>query len=107
MTYICNTKEYTEVLVSSLLFDENIRDMVENNDGTFPDKLVCCLYAANTYPLDQKRLESVMAGWKNGLPPISVKELTSGIFRVLNGRHRVAVSILKGVDSIPVIGTET
>jgi hypothetical protein len=107
MAYICNTKKYTDVLISSIFFDENIRDMVENNGGTFPHKLVCCLYSTNTYPLDQKRLDSVITGWQNGLPPISVKELTPGMFHLLNGRHRVAASILKGVDSIPVSENET
>jgi hypothetical protein len=104
MSYKCDTKEYTELLVSDLLFDEKVADMVEKNGYTFPPKLFNCLYDQNTFHLDQKRLDSVMAGWEIGLPPVSVKE-NMGKYQVLNGRHRVAAAIMKGVDSIPV--TET
>jgi hypothetical protein len=105
MSYNCDTKEYTDLLVSDLLFDEKVADMVEKNGCTFPHKLLNCLYAQDTFHLDQKRLDSVMDGWKTGLPPVSVRK-NMGKYQVLNGRHRVAVTIMKGVDSIPVSETE-
>lgn len=102
MAYTCDTKEYTETPLTSLLFDEKIADMVEKNGGTFPPKLFNCLYAAETFHLDQKRLERIMTGWETGLPPVSVKEQIGGKYQVLNGRHRLAATILNGVDTIPV-----
>ena len=101
MSYNCDKKEYTEMLVSDLIFDEKVADMVEKNGCSFPHKLLSCLCYQETFPLDQKRLDSVMTGWKIGLPPVSVKYIM-GRYHVLNGRHRLAATIVKGVDTIPV-----
>jgi hypothetical protein len=102
MAYICNTKEYTNVLISNLLFDEKIADMVEKNGGTFSPRLFKCLYGSGTFHLEQKRLDRVISGWKTGLPPVSVKKHTHGRFQVINGRHRVCATILNGADTVPI-----
>jgi hypothetical protein len=102
----CKTKEYIDVLVSELLFDEKIADIIEKNGYNFPYKLFDCLYEQDTFPLDQIRLDSIINGWEKGLPPVSVKKNNMGRYQLLNGRHRVAVTIMKSVDSIPASDIE-
>ena len=91
--------------IHKLLFDEKIADMVEANGKEFPSNMVKCLYATDTFPLDQERLDNILEGWKDGeqFPPISVKKQTLDRYQVLNGRHRVCAAILKGDNYLSTI----
>ena len=80
--------------------------MVEENNGTFPVQLLKNINADGTFKLDQKRLDNILVGYDTGLPPIKVKKTLGGHFTVLNGRHRVCATILKGGTSVPVYFTK-
>lgn len=101
MSFKPNTQEYISMMLRQLLFDERVADMVEKNGGKFPPSLMNNLFATESYPLDQERLDRVMSGYDSGLPPISVEKGMGEKYVVQNGRHRVAATILRGDEIIP------
>jgi len=103
MSFKPDTQEYINMMLRQLLFDERVADMVEENGGEFPPSLLNNLFATESYPLDQERLDRVMAGYDTGLYPISVEKGMGDKYIVQNGRHRVAATILRGDEIVPVM----
>lgn len=89
--------------MSQLLFDEKVADMVEKNGNNFPTELINNLFAKESFHLEQDRLNSIMSGYKIGLPPISVLPGIGNKYIVQNGRHRVAATILNGDTKVPSV----
>jgi hypothetical protein len=59
-----------------------------------------CVCHSSAFPLNQARLERVMSGLRSGsCPPIRVKRCGDR-YDIMDGRHRVAGSILLGYSSI-------
>lgn len=79
------------ISISELCFDEKVIDMVEKNGIIFPEYLLNNTYEQDTFPLDQKRLNSLLHA--SHIPSISVKKGRK--FIVLNGRHRICAAIIK------------
>jgi hypothetical protein len=98
----CNNHDNTSKLLSlkNLIIDEHIADIVESNGKFFPDELFNNLSCENTFKLNQTRLDSILLGYYTGLPAISVKLELNGKFQVINGRHRVAATIIMNCDKI-------
>ena len=103
MSYKCNTTEYIKIHISDLIFDGRSAEMVRENGGIFPESLKENIYNKNMAKLTQKRLDSVLKGYIIGLPPILVVKTVGGKYHVLNGRHRVAATILNGDEYLPAI----
>lgn len=105
-SYVCdrsNTNNFVLLPITSLLFDERVADMVEENKINFPDSLSRNIYDAGTFKLDQSRLDRILSGYKTGLPPIKVQKTLNGMYKVLNGRHRICAVIINQGNSIPCI----
>lgn len=83
--------------LSFLVIDENIADIIQMYGGNFPSYLERNLQDMRTFKLSLERLEQIM-NLKN-IPPIEVKSCGS-LYEVLNGRHRIAATILNGGTSI-------
>jgi len=101
MSFKSNSETYTNICISDLLFDEKVADMVEKHTATFPTKYFNNLCHMDTFPLTRSRLESVMKGYNDGLPPISVISTIGDKYVVHNGRHRVTATILNNHITIP------
>lgn len=101
MSFKADRQEYTNMMLTELLFDERVADMVEANGGEFPPSLFNNLFAIESYPLEQERLDRVMAGYDTGLPPIRVEKGMGGKYIVQNGRHRITATILRGDEIVP------
>lgn len=106
MEFTSESKEYMSVPIEKLLFSERVVDMVEANGGTFPKCLFNNIQDDGTFNLNQKRLDRIMSGYETGLPPIKVQKALGGFLTVLNGRHRVCATILKGGVKVPVCFVE-
>ena len=103
--FVCNSKEYTIMSIKKLYFPERVAEMVEANKGIFPSYLEDKnIYLDGSFKMDQKRLDSIMERYETGLPAIKVdaKLTFYGLYKVLNGRHRLAATILKGGVNVPV-----
>lgn len=100
MSFVCDQKEYTPIPLSDLMFDERVADMIEKCGKVFPVSLINNIYDAGTFHLDQHRLTHILDGYDIGLPPISVKKTLGGKYEVLNGRHRVCATIIKGGSTV-------
>ena len=100
MEFICNTKKFTIIPLSSLIFDEKVADMVDQNNVTFPNYLMNNISSYPTFKLDQTRLNRVLDGYNIALPAIKVVRTLGGKYSVENGRHRVCATIIKGCDRI-------
>ena len=99
--FICDQNEYTVVALKELLFDEYVADMVDAQYGkSFPDDLLPNIYSTDTFKLDQVRLNRILGGYTIGIPPIDVIRQLGGKYQVVNGRHRVCATILKGGTTI-------
>ena len=99
MSFHCDSKEYTEIPLEDLRFDERVADMVEERKGNFPDKLLNNIYSSGSFKLDNSRLDRILEGYSTGLPPIQVvKEMSKYV--VMNGRHRVCATILNGGNKV-------
>ena len=107
MEFKSDSEEYTSVPINKLYFSERVADMVEANGKTFPDNLLNNIVEDGTFKLNQKRLDSILAGYDRGLPPIKVSNTSGSKLFVVNGRHRVCASIMKGAKTIPVIFVNT
>jgi hypothetical protein len=82
-----------DVNISSLIFDQAIKNEVEKTTGKlFPYKVTII----DNVPLTKKRLLSLMELYHKDLPTIRITP--SG--RILDGRHRVASAIIRGETSI-------
>ena len=99
MVLSSDENEYTIIPIKDLIFSERVADAVEKYQE-FPEELMNNIHDDGTFALDQKSLNSVMVGYKNGLPPITVEKALGGKFTVLNGRYRVCATILNGDTSI-------
>lgn len=99
MVFTCDQKEYTEIRLVDIHFDECIADMVEERKCKFPDNMLNNIYHAGTFKLDGDRLDRILSGYSIGLPPIQVKK-EIGKYYVVNGRHRVCATIIKGGDTV-------
>ena len=81
--------------LADLIIDERIAEMIEQNNLVFPQELNNNLYDQGTVSLNQLRLNNILEGYKNGLPPIEVKYNSfNGKYEVLNGRHRLCAAIM-------------
>jgi hypothetical protein len=92
-------KSSINISLKDLIIDERIADMVETQGKTFPNYLLNNLQEMDTFKLNQERLQSIMESSPRTLPPIDVTQQGSK-YMVQNGRHRVAVAILRGDSSI-------
>ena len=101
MAFITNTLKYRLIPLSEIKFSERVADMIDDNGGTFPDNLLNNIYYDGSFKLDQGRLDSIMGGYYQGLPPISVKKELGGKYLLLNGRHRVCATIIRDHLFIP------
>lgn len=101
MTYTSNTDDCTDLKLSRIIFDEKVADMVESLRYKFPNYLYNNLMDMNTFSLSDDRFNRVLKGYKEGLPPIRVKKILGDKYMLIDGRHRVAVVIVLGGDSIP------
>lgn len=90
------------LLLKDLHFDKRVADMVEDQKVEFPVELVNNIFVTDTFKLNIKRLVSVLDGYESGLPPVQVKK-KSGKYIVVNGRHRVCATILKGGKTVACI----
>jgi hypothetical protein len=97
MSYKCSDSEYIDVSLKDLIFGPAIKLMVVNRSGSFPTELEHCIQYTGAFNLTLWRLVEVQAGYDLGLPAISITEDK----RVINGRHRVAATILRGGKTIP------
>lgn len=102
MEFKSSDSEYTSVPITKLYFDNKVVDMVKINGGIFPEILIGNILTLNTFKLNQERLNSVFSVYETGLPPITVQKTNDGRIIVMNGRHRVCATILKGCESVPV-----
>jgi hypothetical protein len=88
--------------ISQLDLTEHISNMVKSNGGDMTP-YECNVYMEMDFPMDQGRLDSVISGLKEGkTPPISVARQLGQRYSILNGRHRVAGSILLGRKTIEI-----
>ena len=101
MAFTSNTEEYININLRSLIFDNKVYDMVKQNRGFFPPYLINNIFYTDSFPLDQKRLNRIMSGYDNGLPPVYVQKVRKNMYQLQNGRHRVTATILKGGQNIP------
>jgi hypothetical protein len=100
----CNQKNYVILHITSLLFDERIADMVEKNKKNFPDSLSKNIYDAGTFKLSQDRLDRILtAGFDTNIPPINVKKTLNGMYKVIDGRHRICAIIMRGGTTVPSV----
>jgi hypothetical protein len=100
MAFTCNHKEYMYITLSNLKFDERVSEMVEKQGVKFPYYLLNNIYNAGTFKLVQTRLDRILEGYEEGLPPVLVKEF-GGKYIVLNGRHRICATILRNGNTVP------
>jgi hypothetical protein len=91
--------------ISKLIIDEHVADMLESLGYVFPEQLLNNLHAFDSYPLSNERIDSIIAGWDK-LAPIDVKKSLNNKYTILNGRHRVCVSLIKEIDTIRCIVEE-
>ena len=103
MSFTPDNQEYVNLKLAQLLFDEKVADMVEKNGKDFPSELLNNLFVNESFHLEQDRLNSVLAVYKTGLPPISVSPGMGNKYIVQNGRHRVAATILNGEEKVPTV----
>ena len=87
--------------LSELLIPERVLDAVEEVGSLSQLPPLHLFYAARDFPLQRRRLLNVLVGMvkdkRRGttkVPPISVERVSSGRYRVINGRHRVAAAFL-------------
>jgi hypothetical protein len=106
MSFTCNSSKYIIVPINKIIIDEEIINFLEGEQIIIPEKYINNIQDCGTYKLaGGDRWKSIKKGYETGLPAISVriKSCESDNFKVLNGRHRIALSIYKNLDFIPVI----
>ena len=103
MCYSCTNEEYQEIKLSELIIDERVADFFDSEGMPFPSKYEHNLQDCGTFPLDTVRFYSVLSGFYSGLPAIKVVKLSKKCYKIMDGRHRIAATILMGLDEIPVI----
>jgi len=101
MTYTSNTDDYIDLKLSDIIFDEKVCDMVESLETKLPTYLYNNLVDMNTFSLSDDRFDSVLRGYKEGLPPVRVQKILGGKYMLIDGRHRMAAVIVLEGDSIP------
>lgn len=101
MTFTSNTEDYVDIKVSSIIFDENIADMIEKLEKPFPKCLNNNLLDMGTFELDDGKVKKVLEGYKKGLPPVKVKKTLGDKYILIDGRHRMSAVIVSGGDTIP------
>ena len=86
--------------VINIIISQHEENMIKQNNGSLPDGIIVRYSPA--FPLNQTRFESIITGYKTGasIPPIDVKIDADGLYRIINGRHHVAASILLGRKTI-------
>lgn len=101
MTYTSDTDDYIDLKLSCIIFDEKIADMIESLGDNLPEYLYNNLIDMNTFSLSDDRFNSVLKGYKEGLPPVRVKKILGDKYMLIDGRHRMTAVIILGGDSIP------
>jgi hypothetical protein len=96
-----NMSKVLNLRLTQLIFDERVADMVEELGGVFPDVLLPCIEYRPTYKMSSGRVKEMLD--TKCERPISVKQLCSGKYSVLNGRHRLTTAILQKQGSISAI----
>lgn len=93
------------IKLSDLWLDINILNMVQKQGFIFPEELEENLVNLGTFPLQQDRLERIKK--LESSIPISVQDKPFSqhhiLYKVLDGRHRIANCILQGKKEIECI----
>lgn len=87
--------------IGSLIFDEKIADIVESEGYNFPEKLLNNLLDSGSVPLNKDRLYSIMGMCMDSIPPITVKKVLGEKYFVIDGRHRIASTIMNKGEVVP------
>ena len=106
-----NTRDiHKSLLISDLLLDERIYDLLEKHNFTFPKQYMDNLEDIGEYKLDDDKFNNLLTKfkdvneWPDDMYPISVKGPNlKGLYQVVNGSHRLAISIARGIKSVPIL----
>lgn len=93
------TSKYTNMeIITRLQIDNNIYEIVRKRGYIFPESLKNNIeIMTGTFGLNDYRLDSILNAFDSGeLPPIKVNK--HGV--VIDGRHRLAATIIKGCSHI-------
>ena len=105
-----NNNDVNIVSIYNIGISLEICDAVNFNDKNIDKDEILGMFPTDPYTRDinypLKRMSSIMDALNNdiSLPPIIVKKTDNiSYYNILNGRHRMAGSIIKRYNNIPVI----
>lgn len=93
----------TKIKIDKLWLDINILNIVQESGYIWPDDLEQNIDPTiKLLPLNKDRLCSIINIYKN-IEPIKVKKRVTGMYDIIDGRHRVSASIILGCDFIDFV----
>jgi hypothetical protein len=86
------------IKISDIWIDYNIYKEVKRRGLDWPEIYEQNVMDCSTLPLTSDRLDSILIT-SDTLPPIRLKKINL-MYRIIDGRHRIASAIIKNISSI-------
>jgi hypothetical protein len=87
------------IKISDIWIDYNIYNEVKRRGLVWPEIYEENVMDCATLPLTSDRLDRITDNTTTTLPPVRLKKINS-MYRIIDGRHRIANAIIKNISSI-------